>query len=137
MPPLSYRALAIAFGAEFIVDSFVGGLVFQSFAQLDPGAEISPAALEQAARIVFETTAYLPVIFVLGTATTIGGAWLAARLARRIPYYHGLAMGMLGLVQTVLLWRGDLTLFNVLGVLTTIPASLYGAHLARKQLPAE
>ena len=35
---------------------------------------------------------------VFGTAaTTIGGAYLAARIAKRIPYYHGLAMGIVGM----------------------------------------
>jgi hypothetical protein len=69
-----------------------------------------------------------------GTATTIGGGYLAARLAKQIPYYHGLAMGVLGIVYILVGWNGDLGWLNVLALLITIPASLYGAHLAKKHM---
>lgn len=137
MPPLNYRALGLAFGAEFIADYLLGGLLFQYFAQLPASPEPSRADLEQAWRTIVATTPFLPMAFVLGNATTVGGAYLAARLARRIPYYHGLAMGVLGIVQVLVFWTGELVGYNLLGLLMTIPASLYGAHLARKHLPPE
>jgi hypothetical protein len=67
----------------------------------------------------------------------VGGAYLAARLARRIPYYHGLAMGILGVLFVLVTWNREAGWLNVLGMLVTIPASLYGAHLAKKHMPAE
>jgi hypothetical protein len=85
-------------------------------------------------KVVYETTAFVPWAMVLGTATTIGGGYLAARIARRIPYYHGLAMGVLGILASMYFWRSDATGFFYIGLVLTIPASLYGAHLAKKFL---
>jgi hypothetical protein len=79
----------------------------------------------------------VPWMMLLGTSTTVGGAYLAARLARRIPYYHGLAMGILGVLFILVTWDRGLGWLNLLALLVTIPASLYGAHLAKKHLPTE
>ena len=73
-------------------------------------------------------------MMLLGTVTTIGGAYLAARLARIIPYYHGLAMGILGVLFVLVTWDDEVGWTNFLGLVVTIPASLYGAHLAKKHM---
>ena len=136
LPPISLKAIAIAFTAELGVDFLISLFVFTSFAgdQLTPGMDQSE--FEQVARQITQTTPYLAWMMVLGTGTTVGGAWLAARLARRIPYYHGLAMGILVILFSLVTWNGDLGWLNVFALVITIPASLYGAHLAKKQLPA-
>ena len=41
---------------------------------------------------------------VFGMATTVLGGYLAARIAKRIPYYHGLAMGIVGMLFILITW---------------------------------
>ena len=137
LPPISLKAVAIAFTAELGVDFLISLFVFGFFAGdlLTPGMD--QGEFEEVARQVIETTPYVAWMILFGTGTTIGGGWLAARLARRIPYYHGLAMGILGVLFMLVTWNSELGWLNFLGLVTTIPAALYGAHLAKKHLPAD
>lgn len=136
MPPISIKAIAIAFTAEIAADYVIGTLVFMLFAPGNLTADMSQEEWTKVTRTVFDTTAFLPVMFVLGTATTAGGAYLAARLAKRIPYYHGLAMGIVACAFSLVLWRSP-TWFDYVGLAITIPVSLFGAHLARRHMPLE
>lgn len=137
MPPLSYRAIAIAFAAELVADFVISMFVFSLFAGDLLSPDLGEGEFEALVRKVMATTAYVPWMMVLGTCTTVGGAYLAARIAKRIPYYHGLAMGIVGMLYIVISWDSELVWPNVLGLLITIPASLYGAHLARRHMPEE
>lgn len=137
MPPISIKAIAIAFSAEVGADILISFFVFYLFGQGLITPEMSQADFDKARQAVFDTTAYLPCMFVLGTATTVLGGYLAARLARRIPYYHGLAMGIVGLLFSLALWRSDMIWLDYVGLVITIPASIFGAHLARKHMPLE
>lgn len=137
MPPISIKAIAIAFSAEVGADILISFFVFYLFGQGLITPEMNQADFEKVRQTVFDTTAYLPCMFVLGTATTVLGGYLAARLARRIPYYHGLAMGIVGLVFSLALWRADMIWLDYVGLVITIPASIYGAHLARKHMPLD
>jgi hypothetical protein len=137
MPPISARAVAIAFVSELVADLVIRSVLFVMFAQgmLSEGMTEDEQAKVRTA--VLETTAYIPWAMVLGTLTTIGGGYLAARIARRIPYYHGLAIGIVGVLYSLALWTPDATGLDYLGLVTTIPVSIYGAHLARKHVPPE
>ena len=134
MPRISFHALIIAFFLEVLVDLLINGLVFGMFAGEQLVADMSEDALRALAKTVSETTPYLPVMLIFGSLTTVAGAYLAARLAKRVPYYHGLAMGIIGLVFAILFWRDNPAWLNILSLLTTIPLSLFGAHLARKRM---
>jgi hypothetical protein len=137
LPPISFKSIAIAFTAELGVDFLTSMLVFGFFAGDALKAGMTDAEFEEVARQVMQTTAYVPWMMLLGTATTVGGGYLAARLARRIPYYHGLAMGILGLLFILVTWDGALGWMNLFALLVTIPAALYGAHLAKRHMPTE
>jgi hypothetical protein len=137
IPPISFRAIAIAFAAELAADFVISLFAFRYFAGALLTPDMAEGEFDAVVSKVMTTTAYVPWMMVFGTATTVGGAWLAARIAKRIPYYHGLAMGIVGMLFIVISWNGELLWPNILGLLVTIPASLYGAHLARRQMPAE
>lgn len=134
MPRLSLHALIIAFAAEILVDVLVARLIFGVFAGERLVADMSEEALLALAQDVIATTTYLPVIFVFGAMTTVAGAYLAARIARRIPYYHGLAMGIIGVLFALFFWSDEPGALDWFGLLVTIPLSLVGAHLARKRM---
>jgi hypothetical protein len=134
MRRISFHALITAFSTEVLVDLLVGRLIFAAFAGDRLVSGISEEALLEVAKTVIDTTAYLPVMFAFGSLTTVAGAYLAARIARRIPYYHGLAMGIIGLVFGLFFWSDEAIWLDYLGLLITIPLSLLGAHLARKRM---
>ena len=134
MPRISIKAIAVAFAAELLADLLIQALVFPFFAGDLLAKDMSQEELQKVFRTVSETTAYVPWMFVLGTATTVGGGYFAARLAKRIPYYHGLAMGIVGVVWVLFAAAGSFGWLDAVGLLITIPASLYGAHLAKKHM---
>ena len=134
MPRISIKAIAVAFAAKLLADLLIQALVFPFFAGDLLAKDMSQEELQKVFRTVSETTAYVPWMFVLGTATTVGGGYFAARLAKRIPYYHGLAMGIVGVVWVLFAAAGSFGWLDAVGLLITIPASLYGAHLAKKHM---
>jgi uncharacterized membrane protein YfcA len=134
MPPISFKAIAIAFCAEVAADLLNNALLLAFFARGMLAPEMSEADILKMQKTVLETTDFLPWAAVCGMATTIGGAYLAARIAKRIPYYHGLAMGVVGVLFSLLFWRTDATWLDWLALVLTIPASLYGAQLAKRHM---
>ena len=134
MPRISLHALLVAFCLEILVDLLFGQLIFAMFAGERLVADMSQEEVLAVAKVVIDTTPYLPVLFVFGSLTTVAGAYLAARLARRIPYYHGLGMGIIGLLYGLVFWSREVIWLDYIGMLMTIPLSLLGAHLARKRM---
>jgi hypothetical protein len=135
MPRISLHALLVAFCLEILVDLLFGQLIFAMFAGERLVADMSQEEVLAVAKVVIDTTPYLPVLFVFGSMTTVAGAYFAARLAKRIPYYHGLGMGIIGLLYGLVLWsEADDIWLNYLGMFLTVPLSLLGAHLARKRM---
>ena len=78
----------------------------------------------------------MPWVLAFGLATTVGGGYLAARIAKNIPYYHGLGMGLLGIAYAFVLWPEQPDGYTWFGLLITIPAAIYGAHLAKLRMSA-
>jgi hypothetical protein len=134
MPPISFKAIAIAFTAEIAADAIIRTILFGLFARGMVTAETTQVEFERVRLAVLENSDYIPWAVALGIATTIGGGYLAARIARRIPYYHGLAMGIVGIAFILLLWPDESGWLEYLGLLVTIPASLLGAHIARQHM---
>jgi hypothetical protein len=136
LPRIDLRAVVIAFAAEFVADFLISALLFLFFAggQITPG--MTDAQLLEVRRNVLETTSCLAWLVLFGSATTVGGGYLAARLAKRIPYYHGLAMGIVGIIDIILQWDSEHAALAWLGIATTIPLALVGAHFARKHMAA-
>jgi len=137
LPRIDFKAVAIAFVAELGADAIIQNIVFFVFAQDYLADGISQQRLDQVQDTILKTTSFRPCIFVLGMITTVLGGYLAARLARRIPYYHGLAMGTVGIVFSLALWNKDAVWYDYVGLLLTIPASIFGAHFARPHMPQE
>ena len=69
------------------------------------------------------------------TVDPAGGA--AAGFGLSIFFLAMMAVGIVGMVYILVTWTSDGQWIGWLGLVTTIPASLYGAHLAKKHLPQE
>jgi hypothetical protein len=134
---ISIIAIIAAFGAELIADQIIGFIMLVVLGQGSIQADMTPEATQAALKAVAESPAFLAGTMIFGTATVVGGGYLAARIARRIPYYHGLAMGVVGLALQLFYWQMNPLWMNVIAVLTVIPMSLLGAHLAKRHIPPE
>lgn len=128
-------AVVLAFLAEIVVDYIVQGSMLAAFGQGRLSRDMTDAELRSAVDAITSEPGFLLTLVVLGTATTVGGGYLAARLGKVVPYYHGLAIGLLGILLVVLTWGGPLWL-NLFALLMNIPASIYGAHIAKKHMSA-
>jgi hypothetical protein len=135
MQAISFRAVLLATLAVIGVDILAGMILFGIYAP-DVNAHMTNEELQRVIERLMENREYVLVSFVLGTASTVLGGYLAARLARTVPYFNALAFGILG-VALGFATSADLpTWYRVLGIGATIPAALFGAQIAKRQMLA-
>jgi hypothetical protein len=132
---ISIIAVIAGFGTELIADEIIRFILIILFAQGAIEPNMSEEAATQALKGIAEQPGFLAAVMILGTATTVGGGYLAARIARRFPYYNGLAIGIVGLTLQLYLWKLNPLWMNIIALLTVIPMSIWGAHLAKPHLP--
>ena len=133
MSNIDIRAIVLATLAVLGIDFITGIVLFSVFAT----AEIANASDEQvraAAAALARDPGYLRAALALGTASTVVGGFLVARIARSIPYFNALAYGAVGIVLSTFTPAELPTWFKVVGIAITIPASLLGAYLGRRSL---
>ena len=126
------RAIVLATLAVFGIDFVTGIVLFSVFS--DSVANASEEQVRAAAAALATDPGYLRAALVLGTASTVVGGFLVARIARSIPYFNALAYGVLGMLLSTLT-TGELPLwFRVVGIGLTVPASLVGAYFCKRPL---
>lgn len=131
MPNISIRAVVLASLAVLGVDIVSSILLTQMFGGPGFGSGMSEEQMRSAYRVLLQDARYLTFGLILGTASTVLGGYLAARLAHSVPYFNALAFGVLGLILSMI-GTGELpTWFKVIGLLLTLPAALLGGHLAK------
>ena len=129
---IDIRAIVLATLAVFGIDFITGIVLFSVFT--DQVANASDEQVRAAAAALATDPGYLRAALILGTASTVVGGFLVARIARSIPYFNALAYGVLGMVLSTLT-TGELpTWFRVVGIGLTVPASLLGAYFGRRPL---
>ena len=132
MKSIDIRAIVLATLAVFGIDFVTGIVLFSVFT--DQVANASDEQVRAAAAALATDPGYLRAALILGTASTVVGGFLVARIARSIPYFNALAYGVLGMLLSTLT-TGELpTWFRVVGIGLTVPASLLGAYFGRRPL---
>jgi len=126
-------AVCVAFIAELVADLIISSVTLAVLADGSLSSDLDRDTLSKATEAILDSNEFLMSRVILGTATTIGGGYLAARLAKTFPYYNGLGIGLIGLIFGILQW-GDPVWLSVFAIVMTIPASIYGAHLAKKHM---
>lgn len=132
MKGIDIRAILLATLAVFGIDFVSGTVLFAVF-----GGEAASGSEEQVRSVAAALTTnpgYLRTALVLGTASTIVGGYLVARIARQIPYFNALAYGALGSLLSTLTTSELPLWFRVVGIGLTIPAALLGAYFAKRPL---
>ena len=129
---IDIRAIVLATLAVFGIDFVTGVVLFSVFTDL--AANASDEQVRAAAVALANDRAYLRAALILGTASTVVGGYLVARIARRIPYFNALGYGVLGMVLSTLM-TGELPIwFRIVGIGVTVPASLLGAYFCKRPL---
>lgn len=129
---IDIRAVVLATLAVFGIDFVTGIVLFSVFTE--SAANASEEQVRAAAVALANDPGYLRAALALGTASTVVGGFLVARIARSIPYFNALAYGVLGMLLSALM-TGELPIwFRVVGIGLTVPASLLGAYLCRRSL---
>lgn len=128
---ISVRAVVLASLAVFGVNIIVGFILINLFGGPSFGSGMTDEQMRAALQVLFQDARYLTYALICGTASTVLGGYLAARLARTVPYFNALAFGVLTLTVD-LLTAGDVpTWFKVMGFGLTLPAALLGGHIAK------
>jgi len=134
MQNISIRAVILATLAVLGVDIISGMLLTQMFGGPGWDTELSKEEIQRAYQVLMQDVRYLALGLLLGTASTVLGGYLAARLARAMPYYNALAFGVLGILISMI-GAGDLpTWVKILGLGLSIPAAVLGGHIAKLQM---
>lgn len=135
MMRINLLMVCAAFVAEWIADNIVNTVMLVALAHGTLSSDVDQEARKSAIEAIANSSEFLMGRVVFGTATTVGGGYLAARLAKTFPYYNGLGIGLVGVLLTLFEW-GDPVWLSVLSLLTTLPASIYGAHIAKMHMTA-
>lgn len=133
---IDIRAILLATLAVFGIDSVSEIVLFNAFSNLPANA--SQQQVHAAAMALAIDPGYLRAALILGTASTVVGGYLVARLARQIPYFNALAYAVLGVALSLVFSAmavADFPLwFRVVAIGLTVPASLVGAYFGRRPL---
>lgn len=134
MHNISVRAVILASLAVFGIDIVSGFLLINLFGGPALSSGMTDDQMRTALQVLFQDARYLTFALICGTASTVLGGYLAARLAHAVPYFNALAFGALALTVSVMT-AGDVpTWFKVMGFGLTLPAALLGGHLAKLRM---
>src|SRR6185295_1144281 len=104
---ISLPALVIAFFAELVADQLIQLCLLFALGGDAVSADMSQDELKKVIEAVTAMPVFIAASVIFGTATTFGGGYLAARIARQYPYYHGLGMGLIGIAFVVYVWPNN------------------------------
>jgi hypothetical protein len=136
-PPMNRfdpKAIIVAMLLSLALD-VVGSIALVASFGVQVHSQMTPEETEAAIQAVTSTNGFLFASLLYGTATTVFGGFVAARLARSYPYFNALAIGVLGIVLGLLLGGEAPFWFEALAFLVSVPAAVAGGHLALRRPP--
>jgi hypothetical protein len=136
MHNISIRAVILASLAVLGVDIVTNSVLSSLFGGPTFGSEMTDDQIRRALQVLYQDARYLTFALIFGTASTVLGGYLAARLARAVPYFNALAFGVVGLILSVMTVPDVPLWFKVIGFGLTLPAALLGGHIAKLRMEA-
>lgn len=110
--------------------SFMTGIGL-TFAFIDTSlAQHNPRAYGAAVAATLHSTPYLIACIADGLLVTAFGGYVAARIAKRAPWFHAGVVGVAFIAMRWLAIEHEPLWFNVTAFALTLPASLLGGYLA-------
>jgi hypothetical protein len=135
MSRVNFKAVAAGFLLTLGLDILTGIVMLLLRGDEVAVAGRSSEQVSQDLANVTGSTSFLVVSILLGTLTTLAGGCVTARLAKRYPYFNGLAVGVLGALFGLFFWSENPVWFNLFALVTVIPTALLGAHIGARNLP--
>jgi hypothetical protein len=127
---INAKAVALGFLLTIGLDMLLGiGLLLMHSDEVTVTGR-SAEQVSQDLAAVTSSPSFLLFNIVFGSLTTMAGGFVAARLAKRYPYFNGFALGVLGLAFGLLFWGDQPLWFNLFALATVIPTAVLGAHVA-------
>lgn len=126
------KAIAIAMLLSLALD-VVGSIALVASFGVEFTQEMTQEQVNAAIEAVTQTPSFLFASLIYGTATTVFGGFVAARLARSHPYFNALAVGTLGIVLGLLLGGDSPFWFEALAFVVSIPAAVAGGQIALRR----
>ncbi|WOB09024.1 hypothetical protein [Piscinibacter gummiphilus] len=126
------KAIIIAMLLSLALD-VVGGVALVAGFGVQVTAQMTPEETQAAIEAVTATDGFMFASLLYGTATTVFGGFVAARVARSHPYFNALAVGLVGLVLGLVMGGEAPFWFEALAFLVSVPAALAGGHLALRR----
>jgi hypothetical protein len=129
MPKLSdIKIKAVIVGA--IVDNAGTLLVMTLLA----AALVSAGLSEDEVMNRMKSTNGLLLGFIVGMGCTVGGGYLAGRMAGRAEVLHGAIVAVVGMILSIIFHEsGDPLWFDIAGFTAIIPAGMAGGYLSLKR----
>lgn len=126
------KAIIIAMLLSLALD-VVGGVALVVSFGLQVTAQMTPEETQAAIEAITHTDGFIFASLLWGTATTVFGGFVAARVARSHPYFNALAVGVLGIVLGLLMGGQAPFWFDALAFLVSVPAAVAGGHIALRR----
>jgi hypothetical protein len=126
------KAIIIAMLLSLALD-VVGGVALVVSFGLQVTSQMTPEETQAAIEAITRTDGFIFASLLWGTATTVFGGFVAARVARSHPYFNALAVGVVGLVLGLLMGGQAPFWFDALAFLVSVPAAVAGGHIALRR----
>ena len=134
MNRVSPKALLISLGVMLALDTLGGMILTIFFASQSIDANTTPEQTRAAVEAMNQSSGFLLSALAYGTITTILGGYLAARLAKSLPYFNAGALGLAGIAIGLILAGSSPLWFDIVGFFVTLPAALFGGHLFKRDV---
>ena len=129
------KALLISLAVMLALDTLGGMILTIFFASQSVRENTTPEQTRAAVEALNQSSGFLLSALAYGTFTTILGGYLAARLAKRLPYFNAGALGLAGVAIGIFLSGSSPLWFDIVGFFVTLPAALYSGHLSKRDVP--
>lgn len=125
MENVSIKGLVIAIVITLILNIVIGVVGLTIFAE---------GMTEESMLAIEKQTNFLLYALVTGVLSTVLGGYISARYGVLAPYKNSAVFGIIGILFGLLLATFDPVWFDVVGLLSVIPAAMIGGYLvAMKQ----
>ena len=135
MNRVSLKALLTSLAIMLGLDTLGGMILTIFFASQSIRENTTPEQTRAVVEAMNQSTGFLLSALLYGTITTIFGGYLAARIAKKLPYFNAAALGLASAAIGIFLSGNSPLWFNIVGFFGTFPAALFGGHLSKREVP--